>query len=284
MFESPPAHRPFSATERRLLNAAGEMFAGAGFHDVTVRDICKRAGANIAAVHYHFGDKQGLYDAVLNYAYECSLAKHPPDAGLRSAATAAERLHAFVTAFLSRLFDEGRPAWHARLMAREMAAPTPALDALVDRVVRTQFDLLQSIVRELLGPAAAPACVRDCAISVVGQVLHYWHCRSVIQRLVPGFIPGPARVPALAEHITRFSLAALRGLRHQAPRSDAHGAVRPPDPAAARGAPRAAPPLRPADRGMEAGPRPKDGGGQRAATGDRRRTSRSAAQARGGSR
>src|SRR5580692_4347987 len=51
-------------TRRRLLDSAGEVFAEKGFANSTVREICKKAGANIAAVNYHFGDKQKLYLAV----------------------------------------------------------------------------------------------------------------------------------------------------------------------------------------------------------------------------
>ena len=50
-----------SATTRlEIFAAAEQLFARDGFHGVTIRDITAAAGANIAAVHYHFGSKDDL--------------------------------------------------------------------------------------------------------------------------------------------------------------------------------------------------------------------------------
>src|SRR5215469_2609067 len=95
-------------TRQRLLDAAGEVFAKHGFRNATIREICEKAKANVAAVHYHFGDKEEIYAAVFDYARNCAVARldHlPPDV------SPEERLRIFVRAVLSRFFDEGRPAW-----------------------------------------------------------------------------------------------------------------------------------------------------------------------------
>src|SRR5258706_5037073 len=118
-------------TRQHLLEAAAEVFARAGFRAATVREICQKAGANIAAIHYHFGDKEALYAEVLRHALQRAREKYPPDLGLGPKASPTERLHAFVHSFLLRIFDESPHAWHGKLMAREMVDPTGALDHLV---------------------------------------------------------------------------------------------------------------------------------------------------------
>ncbi|MFO0982011.1 MAG: CerR family C-terminal domain-containing protein [Planctomycetota bacterium] len=200
---------PTSAeTKQRLLEAAGEVFAEVGYQAATVRTICDRARANVAAVNYHFGDKDRLYEAVVRFAHDCALERYPA-AQPHARATPEQRLAAFVRALLARVLDEGRPAWHGRLMAREMVAPTRVLDLIVRETIRGQFELLSGIVGELLGKHATPEQVRLGAMSVVGQCLFYRHAQPVIQRLFPRQRFGARDIDRLAAHITRFSLAGL---------------------------------------------------------------------------
>ena len=50
-----------SATRERLVEAAAGLFAERGYRGATLREIARRAGANLAAANYHFGSKQRLY-------------------------------------------------------------------------------------------------------------------------------------------------------------------------------------------------------------------------------
>ncbi|MGE3538946.1 MAG: CerR family C-terminal domain-containing protein [Candidatus Tectimicrobiota bacterium] len=205
---------PVSAadTRQRLLEAAGEVFAEQGFRATTVREICQRARANIAAVNYHFGDKEHLYAEVLRYAHRCAMDKYPPELGLPETAAATQRLRAFIQSFLLRIFDEGSPAWHGKLMAREMIEPTQALDTLVDTEIRPRAEQLAAIVRLLSGPQMSEDQVQMCAMSIVGQCVFYHHARPLIVRLNPAQRFTAQEVARLAEHITQFSLAALQHL------------------------------------------------------------------------
>lgn len=201
------------ATRDALLAAAGRVFAEHGFAAATVRAICAAAGANVAAVNYHFGSKDRLYLEVLRAGFQRARRRYPEDFGLNPDATAAERLHAFVRSLLFRLFDPSPDACHWPLLAREMIEPTAALDALVAEQVRPMAGLMQAIIAELLGPAAPREQIRRAACSLVGQCLFYRHARAVVTRVFPEQGFAPADLETLARHITRFSLAGLRALR-----------------------------------------------------------------------
>lgn len=51
-------------TRKRILDAAEQLFARHGVNGVSLRTIVTRAGVNTAAIHYHFGSKEGLVEAV----------------------------------------------------------------------------------------------------------------------------------------------------------------------------------------------------------------------------
>jgi TetR/AcrR family transcriptional regulator, regulator of cefoperazone and chloramphenicol sensitivity len=210
--ERTPSPTPdLAATRQRLLDAAGEVFAEVGYRAATIREICTRAEANVAAVNYHFRDKDGLYQEVVAYAHGCAMASHPPPGDL-ARLTPAEQLQGFVRSFLARLLDSGRPAWHGRLMARELVEPTAALDRIVRDSIRAQSEMLMGIVRAVAGVPLPLATVRRAAMSVVGQCLFYEHARPVIGRLFPDLGFSRTEVEALADHISAFSLAGIASL------------------------------------------------------------------------
>ncbi len=203
-------------TRARLIEAAGEVFAEHGFAQATVREICARAAANVAAVNYHFRDKETLYIETLRHAHRYSIEHYPHDGGLSPGDSARARLRAFIRAFLAKMLDPGRPRWHGRLISREMTEPTPALAMIIEEGVRPQFGALCAIVREL-APSLHADELQASAASVIGQALHYHHCNALIKRLYAERQDGfPFGLDFLTDHITSFSLAALEGLEARA--------------------------------------------------------------------
>jgi len=70
-----PARRPGrpaggdAAVREALLGTARRLFLAHGFGSVTIRRIASEAGSSPATIHYHFGDKLGLYRAMLEAAF-----------------------------------------------------------------------------------------------------------------------------------------------------------------------------------------------------------------------
>ena len=199
-------------TRQQLLEAAGVVFAERGFRNTTVREICQRAGANIAAVNYHFGDKEKLYLEVFRYSRQKELERFP-QLQKRSEQPPEKQLHGFILALLQRIFDTGEASWHGQLMLREMIEPTSALDFVVAEKIRPMSQHLREIVAEILGLRVDDERVRRCSFSVVSQSVFYCHCRPVVERLDDGESFDAKSLEKLAEHITKFSLAGLKGFR-----------------------------------------------------------------------
>jgi AcrR family transcriptional regulator len=198
-----------SKTDDRVLAAATEVFAEVGYRAATLREICRRGRANIAAVNYHFRDKEQLYAAVLRQAVAAAgegLAQFAPPAN----DPPAEKLRHFIARFLHNLLGADRPADLLRLWAHEMLEPTPALDMAIEAAVRPVNGILGPIVAELLGPAADAAVVRDCTASVLSQCASYQNYSVAVQRIDHVDVHDPATIDHLAEHVFRFSLGGIR--------------------------------------------------------------------------
>jgi len=152
-----PSYQPGSETRNRLIVAAAEVFAEQGFRHARVSDICERAQANIAAVNYHFGDKENLYLAVVQKLDEESKAD-APYMQIDPNASAEEKLHTFVREFLGVLLRTGPSTWLGKLMAREMMEPTAALDYMIEHVIPPVDGVVRGIVSELLSlPPESPS-------------------------------------------------------------------------------------------------------------------------------
>jgi len=138
---------PSEQTRTRLLDAAREVFSQQGFQGATVREICRRAEANVAAVNYHFGSKDGLLAETLNFTQ----LKAMQLANIKASDCPKMRLHLFIRDFMLMLLDEKTPSSQCRIMARELADPSPALDKIVHEAIAPLHKFLGELVREIVG-------------------------------------------------------------------------------------------------------------------------------------
>ena len=193
----------------RILSAAGREFAERGYEAATVRDICLAAAVNGAAVNYYFGDKRRLYIESVKHAHEQRAGQVPLPAWAEG--TLPERkLHDFISNFLERMLGFGQPPWQVRLMMREVLQPTEACRELVEDYVRPRFELLVSILDELVEGRLPPTGLRQLALSIIGQCFLYRVAGDVVGMLVPREeIASHHTSGPLADHVTRYVLAAL---------------------------------------------------------------------------
>jgi TetR/AcrR family transcriptional regulator, regulator of cefoperazone and chloramphenicol sensitivity len=201
---------PDRETRERLLKAAERLFADRGFKKVTVREICRAARANVAAVNYHFGDKLGLYREVMRSAIDAMRATNDAARQAGAGQDAEEQLRRYIVIFVHRVLGSGRDSVH-KLIHREMNDPTPALDTLVEQGVRPRIEYLSALVAEIMDCAPSDERVLRCVASIQAQSIAYLP-NPIAARLGLTFKPTPAHLDELAEHIAEFSLAGVHAV------------------------------------------------------------------------
>src|SRR5215469_9905048 len=196
-------------TRARLIAAASVVFAEHGYHAATVREICARAGANVAEINYHFRDKMGLYVAVVRESMGGP--GDPKNLALEGKAP-AEALRLLIGNMVQRIVGGETPAIHLRIMSQELTHPTEALARIAEEVIGPNYALLRGVVARMMNLDPLHDSVRFCAHSIIGQVVHYGAGKPVIGLLWPAMKMTPHQVELIAKHITGFSLAGIRAI------------------------------------------------------------------------
>jgi AcrR family transcriptional regulator len=205
-------------TPKRLLVTAAKVFAEKGYRDATIAEICERARANVAAVNYHFGDKETLYREAWRHSFSESVKAHPPDGGVRDNAPPEERLRGQVASLLRRIADENNREF--LIVQKELANPTGLLEEVMQKQLRPLQERMVYMIRELLGPRASDMQVRFCAISIVSQCIN----PAVVKKGHKGKQEGKDGPPeiddieAYAYHVVKFSLAGIQAIREEVER------------------------------------------------------------------
>lgn len=215
MMENSDPRTASEQTRARLLEAAREVFSQRGFQGATVREICRRADANGAAVNYHFGSKDELLAEALNFAPLAALQKANVGEAPRT------RLRLFIRDFMMMLLDEKNPSSQCRIMARELADPTPALDKIVREAIAPLHEFMGGLVREIAGDQVSVTDRRRCVYSILGQCLFYRHSHPVLHRLHHSLRYDKKEIEAIAEHVFEFSLAGIKQVSKQQPQNEA---------------------------------------------------------------
>jgi AcrR family transcriptional regulator len=198
-------------TRERLLRTGERLFAERGFKRVTIREVCRGARANVAAVNYHFGNKLGLYREVVQVAIDALRATTDSAKEAAEGCPAEEKLRRFVQVYVRRLLATTPDDWIHRLINREIADPTTAIDAIVDQGIRPRLDYLTEVVAELMDRELSDPRVIRSVVSLQAQSVAYLP-NPLAERL--GLKPKltPPEIDQVAHHIVEFSLAGIRAI------------------------------------------------------------------------
>ncbi|MDA1210870.1 MAG: CerR family C-terminal domain-containing protein [Planctomycetota bacterium] len=196
-------------TCNRILDAAGAVFAEHGFEKATVREICRRAGVNLAAVNYHFRDKRRLYAETIQHAHRLAAVQVPMPNWSPSTAP-AQKLREFIRTMIHRMLVVKLLPWQTRLMMREFAQPTGVCQELAENYIRPHFEILLGILDQLIPAETPPHRRYKLGFSIVGQCMFYHLHAPVIEILLPRETLAEHFQPAqLAEHVAEVMLAAF---------------------------------------------------------------------------
>jgi len=200
------------STRERLLEAAARTIADRGFRGATVREICRRAKANVAAVSYHFGSKRALEVEAARWAASCM----PDDPWFESGGGGDPRaeLRAAVAAFARRLLGR-HEEWQTRLMMRALAEPTPALDVIVRERIEPKVRALEGVLAAFL-PRADARTLRLTALSVVSQIAWHRIASPIALRLLGERAMTDALAEEIAQHVAAFTERSLTAAQTRA--------------------------------------------------------------------
>lgn len=204
-------------TRAELLEAAGHVFAEKGFDRATGKEICLRAGANSAAINYYFGGIDGLYAAALEEANQRLVPLEALSAAIAGKTDARAKLQALLELVADKLMGPISSSWAFGVFSREITAPSPAIETLVETQGLQKARIVKSIVGELMAlPEDHPAVARGCISVIAPLILLFLADRRMLKRLFPNFGFGRGDAKALARHTLHFAMAGLAAVARDA--------------------------------------------------------------------
>ncbi len=190
----------------RLIAEASRIFSEKGFAKASTREICLAAGLNVAAIHYHFGDKDGLYRAVLLGPIQGMAAQIAgfDEPGLSLADALRRLLGPFVGAdgHASAEADDG-----VRLYLREMIEPTPLFAAAVGQHIGPVHERIAQLLARHIGLAQADEDVHRLVFGLLAMAHDYCMSREFMRAVAPRLLDGADALERARERLVDWGVA-----------------------------------------------------------------------------
>lgn len=200
-------------TRKRLLLAAGELFAEKGFGDTSVRVIARMAGANVAAVNYHFSSKENLFLETVRFALQKMVRNRREILASMPAkptkADAMEALRALIDQEIRTYLSSDIPRWYPQLIVRCVLSKSEALGAIIEQAFRPNHEAITRLIR-----LACPRLTDDeaslWACSISGQIIFYCMAREPVLLLRGEEEYSERFLSTVVAHITRVTFNGLQ--------------------------------------------------------------------------
>lgn len=196
------------ATYNRILEVAGELFASVGFAETTNKMIAARADVDLASINYHFGSRNGLYQAVLVDAHGKLLSVDALEQLVAADLPAREKLRKLIDGLVASVTDD--QGWHATVLSREFLSPTSHFRTLQKTEIPAKLLFILAILSEITAiPQDDPSLLR-CMASVMAPCAML----LVVGPNVSPFADQIHRMPheVLADHLYKFAIGGLEAI------------------------------------------------------------------------
>jgi AcrR family transcriptional regulator len=191
-------------TDARLIDVAIDLFGREGMNAVGTRALADAAGAQMSAITYHFGGKEGLYLACARRIaaemrertaplLELARAACSESGGAAEARTAIlAMLGGFVAIMMN---DDIAPT--ARFIVREQMNPTPAFAILFDDAMQPVIERMHQLLQRVAANRLTHDQVRIRTVALFGQVLAFRFARATLLRATGWQSVGAAEISAV---------------------------------------------------------------------------------------
>ncbi len=165
-------------TRRALILAAGELFAQRDVGVVSVREITAKAGVKVNAISYHFGGKDGLVDAVVDYALSHWQTGRFQEYynQMESQLDTREGGRRAVIGLLQIYYDQtcprGKPAWHNMFLLRLISDHGRGRDRVAAIISRAPLILFSKLFSRITG-CSDPEVAHCWLLNVIGAAAVY---------------------------------------------------------------------------------------------------------------